>query len=72
MIEENLEPNAIFFKKYHESFYCILCDKNAHGHFNLIEEKVTVDMQFCLNSLRDNKNFFRTINVDLVKYFIIV
>lgn len=50
-LKENLESNFLFFNRVHESFYCILCDKNAHSHIDTANIQVTMDIQFCLNVL---------------------
>jgi len=53
----------------HQSFYAVLCDKEAHIQIDVSNKKVSVDSQFCLNILKNNKNFIYSLNVDLLKFF---
>lgn len=50
-LKDNLESNFLFFNRVHQSFYCLLCDKNAHAYIDISNNQVTMDIQFCLNVL---------------------
>ena len=69
---ENADSNFMQFKRYHQSFYCILCDKTAHSQIDMSNRSMNIDLAFCLNNLRESRKFLKAMNIELVNYFMLV
>jgi hypothetical protein len=56
------------FKDQHYSFFCVLCDYEAHGKITTTGKKITLDSSNCISHIQNNKDFVVTLNIDLIDY----
>lgn len=66
------ERASILFKDYHYSFYCMLCDYDAHQQIISKDSSISLDANVCIHQISRSRSFLKTLNVDLVNFFQIV
>lgn len=67
-LEQGFIKSKKSFLDYHKSFYCLLCDQKAHLLIDLEMRKISVDSRNCVSKLRDNKEYLKALNIDLINY----
>lgn len=56
------------FRELHGTFYCAMCDFDAHQSFSLDTRSVALDSSVCLNILASNRLFLSAQNINLIQY----
>jgi hypothetical protein len=54
--------------EYYKTFFCIICDGNNHKFINVVEKKVSLDVNFCKSMIKDNLLTIKLMNIKLIEY----
>ena len=60
--------SSTVFRDIHSSFYCSLCDFEAHQAISLPTKEISLDETFCLQVISANQEFLAAQNVNLINY----
>ena len=71
-ISEQINSAAFFLESHYRKFFCIMCDGDAHSNmiFRENRQSVAFNIEYCQDTLKENKELIRLLNVELVNYFI--
>ncbi len=69
-LQEELMHSEHWTTLHSQKFFCMMCDGDAHENIILRPERraVSFNLDYCQDTVKDNKNLLKLMNIELVKY----
>ena len=62
------EKAFLGFQDYHYSFYCVLCDQEAHSKISTKSNVINLSSRNCISHVQNNMDYVRALNIELIDY----
>lgn len=69
-LQQELMHSEHWTIQHSQRFFCMMCDGDAHENIIIRPERraVSFNLDYCQDSLKENKNLLKLLNIELVKY----
>ena len=63
-----VEHNREDMDPHYKGFFCMMCDAKNHPFMKYLNKSITLNGEFCRNTLTEHNKVLRLINIKLINY----